>query len=123
MTGAVVSAQVSASMQSTTTRPLHDRRRLRPLYDPAMTEAEGAVEPGFEGGRDAFSANFDERGDIGAAFALYGKGVKVVDIWGGTAELKTGKPYGEDSLQLVSSTTTGATAIAANLLAQRGLLE
>ena len=50
-------------------------------------------------------------------------GEKVVDIWGGVADVKTGAPYTDDSLQLVFSTTKGATAACANLLAQRGELD
>ena len=84
---------------------------------------EGQVEPGFEGVRDAFAANFDQHGEVGAAFSLYVEGRKMVDVWGGTADADTGRPYDQDSLQLVFSTTKGATAVCANLLAQRGELD
>jgi CubicO group peptidase (beta-lactamase class C family) len=50
-------------------------------------------------------------------------GRKVVDLWGGIADRDTGAPYTEDTLQLVFSTTKGATAACANLLAQRGELD
>jgi CubicO group peptidase (beta-lactamase class C family) len=83
----------------------------------------GEVDPGFEGVRDAFAQNFEEHGEVGAAYSLYVDGKKVVDIWGGTANVKTGAPYSTDSLQLVFSTTKGATAACANLLAQRGELD
>jgi CubicO group peptidase (beta-lactamase class C family) len=86
-------------------------------------EAQGGVEAGFEGVRDAFAANFAQHGDIGAAFCLYVDGRKVVDLWGGTADVATGRPWTEDTLQLVFSTTKGATAVCANLLAQRGELD
>lgn len=88
-----------------------------------MTQVEGTFEPGFEGVRDAFARNFDEHGEVGAAFALHVGAKMVVDIWGGTADVKTGRPYAEDTLQLVFSTTKGATAMCANLLAERGLLD
>ena len=88
-----------------------------------MTEVEGYVESGFEGVRDAFAANFEQHGEVGAAFALHVEGRKVVDIWGGTADVRSGRPYAEDTLQLVFSTTKGATAMCANLLAERGLLD
>ena len=32
-----------------------------------MTEIGGSVEPGFEGVADAFRANFEEHGEVGAA--------------------------------------------------------
>jgi CubicO group peptidase (beta-lactamase class C family) len=88
-----------------------------------MTEIGGAVEPGFEGVADAFRANFEQHGEVGAAASVYVGGRKVVDLWGGVADRDAGTPYTEDSLQLVFSTTKGATAACANLLAQRGDLD
>jgi CubicO group peptidase (beta-lactamase class C family) len=87
-----------------------------------MVDIQGEVASGYEGVRDAFAENFEKHGDVGAAFALYRGGEKVVDIWGGVADEATGRPWTEDSLQLVFSTTKGATAVCANLLVQRGQL-
>lgn len=87
------------------------------------TSIGGSVEPGFEGVRDAFARNFADHGDVGAGVAVHVEGHKVVDLWGGVADVGTGAPYTEDTLQLVFSTTKGATAICANMLAQRGLLD
>lgn len=83
----------------------------------------GTVAPGFEAVRDAFAKNFAEHGEVGAAVAVYRDGEPVVDLWGGVANPSTGAAYGEDALQLVFSTTKGATAICASILAQRGLLD
>ena len=83
----------------------------------------GTVAPGFERVRNAFAANFEQHGDVGAAFSLYHRGVKVVDLWGGVADVETGRPWVEDSIVLVFSSTKGATAICAHLLAQRGELD
>ncbi|HEX8804911.1 MAG TPA: serine hydrolase domain-containing protein [Acidimicrobiales bacterium] len=83
----------------------------------------GSVAPGFEGVRDAFARNFAEHGEVGAACALYVDGRKVVDLWGGVTDAATLAPYREDTLQLVFSSTKGATALCANLLAQRGELD
>jgi CubicO group peptidase (beta-lactamase class C family) len=85
-------------------------------------DVDGSVESGFEGVRDAFARNFSEHGDVGAGFSLYVEGTKVVDIWGGT-DPRNGRAYTRDTLQLVFSTTKGATALCANLLAQRGQLD
>ena len=84
---------------------------------------EGATAPGFDAVREAFIANFAERGDQGAALCVYRNGVPVVDLWGGVADPTTDQPYARDTLQLVFSTTKGATAVCANLLIQRGLLD
>ena len=88
-----------------------------------MTEISGEVAPGYEPVRDAFRANFDQHGDVGAAFSLYVRGEKVVDLWGGIADTTTGRAWTADTLQLVFSTTKGATAICAHLLAQSGDLD
>jgi CubicO group peptidase (beta-lactamase class C family) len=100
-----------------------------------MVDIHGAVAPGFEIVRDAFAANFDRPPDdlnlllgvdvseVGAAVAVYHRGDKVVDLWGGMADRVSGRPYERDTLQLVFSSTKGVTAIAANLLAQRGLVD
>ncbi|MEU0368814.1 serine hydrolase domain-containing protein [Streptomyces sp. NPDC006283] len=88
-----------------------------------MTTINGEVAPGFESVREAFAANFDQHGDIGAAVCVYREGRPVVDLWGGTADPDTGRPWKRDTLQLVYSATKGATATAAHLLAQRGALD
>ena len=82
----------------------------------------GLVEPGFEGVRAAFAANFAAGHEVGAALCIHVKGRKVVDLCGGSFDREGTRPYGPDALQLVFSSTKGATAACANLLAQRGLL-
>ena len=83
----------------------------------------GWVAPGFEEVRTEFERNFSERGEIGAAVTAYWHGEAVIDLWGGEADRRDHTPYAEDTLQLVFSTTKGVTAIAANLLVQRGELD
>jgi CubicO group peptidase (beta-lactamase class C family) len=88
-----------------------------------VADIHGDVQPGFEKVRDAFAQNFERGEEVGAAFSLYVRGRKVVDIWGGIADEKTGRPWAEDTPVVVFSTTKGATAITAHLLAQRGELD
>ncbi len=83
----------------------------------------GLVEPGFEAVRDAFAGNFEQGRELGAAFCAHVEGRRVVDLYGGSFDRAGTQPYGPEALQLVFSTTKGATAICANLLAQRGLLD
>jgi CubicO group peptidase (beta-lactamase class C family) len=83
----------------------------------------GHVEPGFEVVRDAFASNFAQGHELGAAFCAHVEGRKVVDLYGGSFDSAGTRPYGPDALQLVFSSTKGATAVCANLLAQRGLLD
>jgi CubicO group peptidase (beta-lactamase class C family) len=91
----------------------------------------GHVEPGFATVKDAFSQNFEAGHETGAAFCLHVDGRKVVDLYGGSfdrhegdgASGSSGRPYDQDTLQLVFSSTKGATAACANLLEQRGELD
>ena len=88
-----------------------------------MTEIHGEVARGFEGVKDAFANNFNQHDDLGASFSVYYRGNKVVDLWGGLADAESGRPWAEDSLQCVFSSTKGATAVCAHLLAERGKLD
>jgi CubicO group peptidase (beta-lactamase class C family) len=99
----------------------------------------GHVEPGFAAVRDAFNHNFEAGHETGAAFCLHVGGRKVVDLHGGSFDRdegdgaggsgssgssgSSGRPYDRDTLQLVFSSTKGATAACANLLEQRGELD
>jgi CubicO group peptidase (beta-lactamase class C family) len=88
-----------------------------------MTTISGEVAEGFEPVRDAFAANFAEHGDLGAGVAVYVDGELVVDLVGGETDEAGHGPYPADALQLVFSTTKGAAAMCAHLLAQRGELD
>ena len=83
----------------------------------------GTVSDGFEPVRDAFAANFTSYGDVGASLCVYVDGRQVVDVWGGVTEPGGSTPYDDQTLQLVFSTTKGATALCAHVLADRGLLD
>ncbi len=85
-------------------------------------EVGGHVEPGFEGVRDAFANNFEEHGEVGASYAFYVDGSRS-STSGVVRATDTGAAYDRDTLQIVFSSTKGATAACAHLLAQRGLLD
>ncbi len=87
-----------------------------------MAEIRGTTAEGFEEIHEVFERNFNEHGDVGAGFSLYLDGEKVVDLTGGVSN-SDGAPYDSDTLQLVFSTTKGATAMCAHLLAERGELD
>jgi CubicO group peptidase (beta-lactamase class C family) len=84
---------------------------------------EGRVSAGWEPVRAAFEKNFDAGAEVGGAVAVYCRGRPVVDLWGGSFDAGQTRPYDEDTLQLVFSTTKGITAIAVALCVQRGLLD
>jgi len=83
----------------------------------------GEVAPRFAGVKEAFEDNFARHGDVGAAVAVYHHGRKVVDLWAGQADRRSGTPWDRDTLTLVFSSTKGVTAIAVHRLAERGLLD
>ncbi len=89
----------------------------------AESQIHGWTAEGWEGVRGAFSANFDQRKEVGAAFSAYHRGKKVVDLWGGIADERSGSPWEENTMVMVFSTTKGATAMCANQLAQQGKLD
>jgi CubicO group peptidase (beta-lactamase class C family) len=94
------------------------------LQDASVSvEIHGTVAPRFARVRDAFADNLGHHGDVGAACAVYQDGRLVVDLWGGLADPGTGRPWAEDTLGLVFSTTKGMTAVCAHRLAERGALD
>jgi CubicO group peptidase (beta-lactamase class C family) len=84
---------------------------------------EGRVEDGFGALVDAFEANFRERGEVGAAVAVFVDGRQVVDLWGGLADVRTGRPWTATTPAVVFSCTKGVLAMCAYLLAQDGVLD
>ncbi|MDH6136165.1 CubicO group peptidase (beta-lactamase class C family) [Kitasatospora sp. MAA4] len=94
-----------------------------------MVEIWGETAEGYEPVREAFARNFSDYGELGAAFALYVRGRKTVDLWGGDARPEVGgRPapavaWTADTAQLLRSVTKGLTAASALLLAQRGQLD
>lgn len=82
----------------------------------------GAVDEGYGPVADEFRANFERRGDLGAACAVYAGGRIVVDVWAGTADSRSGRPWARDTSAVIFSCSKGLLAICAYLLAQEGAL-
>jgi len=83
----------------------------------------GFVAPGFEGVRRAFDWNLAHASELGAAFAVYHQGEKVVDLWGGYVDKKRTRLWEEDTVTTVFSTTKGIASCAMALAHSRGLFE
>ncbi len=83
----------------------------------------GTVAPGFEPVRDAFRDNFEKRGEIGASVCIYRDGRPIVDLWAGLADRASQRPWREDTMTIVFSSTKGMAALAMMLLADRGQLD
>ena len=87
------------------------------------TEIQGTCAPRFAGIRDAFAANFDAGREVGASFAVTLEGEPVVDLWAGHADAAGTRPWTEDTIVNVFSTTKAMTATVAHMLVDRGLLD
>ena len=86
-------------------------------------EISGHAEHGYGPVADAFAANFEDDGEVGAAVALYVEGRKVVDLWGGFADQRTSRLWLSDTPAIVFSVTKGVLAICAYRLVGQGLLD
>ncbi len=100
------------------------QKRRHALSAAASTGAEthGFANPGYEAVREAFAENFTRRREIGAAFCVYHKGEKVVDLWGGVRNKATGEPWERDTKALVYSATKGLAAMTLAVAHSRGWL-
>lgn len=83
----------------------------------------GDVDEGYGRVADVFRDNFASRDEVGAAVALYVDGRKVVDLYGGTADPRSGRPWTPDTPVVVFSCTKGMLAVCAYLLVQEGRLD
>src|SRR5262245_1697343 len=91
--------------------------RQAETYAPAI---HGSVAPGFEEVRHEFEKNFRERGEWGAACAIYHRGEAVVDLWGGCRDAQGALPWEADTLVGVFSTTKGLASMTLALAHSRG---
>ena len=86
-------------------------------------EVRGHCDERFEAVRQEFAENFERREEIGAAVAVTIDGEPVVDLWGGDMDRSGLRPWREDTIVTVYSTTKGMAAICAHRLADQGLLD
>ena len=90
---------------------------------PFQAAVEGFCDPGFEPLRDAFRANFAERGERGAAVCVMVSGHLVADLHGGWADQAQGRRWRPDTLVNVFSVGKGLVAACAARLAGQGRLD
>ncbi|OEV28622.1 esterase [Streptomyces nanshensis] len=106
-------------------------------------DVHGTVADGYEPVREAFAANFADRGETGAALTVHRAGRIVVDLWGGRKntgrgaaeggrharsgqDAKSGKDAGlwqEQTAAVLRSASKGPAAAVLHLLHQRGQLD
>ncbi|KAB2366458.1 serine hydrolase domain-containing protein [Actinomadura montaniterrae] len=84
---------------------------------------QGHCDPAFAAVREVFEQHFADGRELGAAVAVYAGDRKVVDLWGGVADHRTGRAWTADTPCFGFSCTKAVTAAAALLLAERGAYE
>ncbi len=86
-------------------------------------DVQGHCDERFAGVAEEFERNLAERGELGASVAVTVDGETVVDLWGGHADPERTRAWEKDTLCVAMSSTKGATALAAHLLAAAGKLD
>jgi CubicO group peptidase (beta-lactamase class C family) len=72
---------------------------------------------------EAFAENFVRRRELGGACCAFYRGEKVVDLWGGIRNKRTGEPWEQDTMVLVYSATKGLAAMTLAIAHSRGWLD
>ena len=88
----------------------------------STVELTGHVAPGLEAVKDVFAQNFADDLEVGASFHVTREGETIVDLYAGHMDAARTKPWRDDTLVNVWSTTKGITALAVAMMADRGLL-
>jgi len=94
----------------------------RPSSQPVVA-VDGHCDPRFGPLRDAFGANFAERGEIGAAVCVMIDGHVVADLYGGWADQARGRRWQPDTLVNMFSVGKGLVAACTARLAGQGTLD
>lgn len=90
--------------------------------DTAAGHVAGHCDSRFREVAETFIANFETRDEVGASCVINVEGNTVVDLWGGRVA-RDGAPWERDTLCTVFSSTKGAMALCAHMLADRGALD
>ncbi|WP_224362046.1 serine hydrolase domain-containing protein [Hyalangium versicolor] len=88
-----------------------------------MTTVHGDCDPAFSEVRTAFEANFSDGLETGAALAIYLRGEKIVDLYGGYRDSARQEPWTRDTLVMTYSVCKPLVACAVLVLVDRGQLE
>ena len=86
-------------------------------------EIKGSFDPAFQSIVDCFEKQYEIGLDQGSSLAMTCEGELVVDIWAGHRDVAKTKPWEEDTIVNVFSSTKNATSLCAFVLAGRGQLD
>ncbi|KAL6735503.1 hypothetical protein Aduo_005939 [Ancylostoma duodenale] len=96
---------------------------LELLHTKHPVHIDGTVEEGFEKVKELFVKNFEDGWERdGASLAVFINGTKVVDLWGGYADLQAARKWKQDTVSITFSTTKAVAAICVAMLVERGRL-
>lgn len=87
------------------------------------SDIQGMCDPRFGAVREAFAENFAQGRELGASVCITLDGNTVVDLWAGQADEAGLRPWMQDTIVNVYSSTKGLGAICAHILADRGQLD
>ncbi|MEM8705281.1 MAG: serine hydrolase domain-containing protein [Actinomycetota bacterium] len=82
----------------------------------------GEADPRFEPVRAALATNFDEDEELGASAAVIHRGRLVCDVWGGAASVDGSRPWRDDTIVNLWSTTKTVAALVVLTLHEQGVL-
>ncbi|MGZ4711960.1 MAG: serine hydrolase domain-containing protein [Acidimicrobiia bacterium] len=88
-----------------------------------MADVHGTCDARFAELRDILGASLDSGADLGASVAVVLDGEAAVDLWGGWADEAHTRPWTEDTVTNVWSTTKTMVALSALLLVERALVD
>ncbi|KAF6803772.1 beta-lactamase [Colletotrichum sojae] len=87
-----------------------------------MAQVNGTCDSKFEGVRAKFGELLKSGEELGASFAVTIDGKDVIDLWGGFADPERSRPWTEDTIVNVYSTTKTVCALAVLMLIDEGRL-
>lgn len=99
------------------------KRTTETRHSASDVAIHGFVHPGFDAVYEAFADNFAHRNELGGACCVYYRGEKVVDLWGGIRNKKTGEPWERNTMVLLYSATKGLAAMTLAIAHSRGWLD
>jgi len=88
-----------------------------------VAEIHGSCDDRFGVLGEVLGRQLDSGADLGASVAVTMEGELVVDVWGGWADVEQTRPWVEDTITNVWSTTKTMTALSALVLVDRGELD
>jgi CubicO group peptidase (beta-lactamase class C family) len=86
-------------------------------------EVHGYCDARFMNVKEIFAENFKQGLDVGASLAVTLEGKFVIDLWAGYADAAKTRPWEQDTIVNVFSTTKVMTTICTLMLVDRGLLD